>query len=278
MSVDVDEFLSHYGVKGMKWGVRKDRPTASSSAGSSTVGFIDPASAVTIGVLGTVYAAQGIDNAFQSGRVRSSITRGKKFVSMNSEYWDKRADFASKTYSADEIQQKVVPGINPDYPGSGATMNCRRATLAYEMRRRGYDVEATKTREGRGQDVAGITKATGLKGRERRQAEASFNLRGGGEEFIPNGGGKQIFDALSKQPERSRGELVLNWRAPQPGIPGGAHSVAYEVINGKAHVFDTQSGWKHDSSSPIFMNAETAAFTRLDNKDLNKKHLTRWMK
>ncbi|WNM72396.1 acetyltransferase [Gordonia phage Mossy] len=272
---DVNAFLAHYGVKGMKWGVRKDRPT---SATSSNVGVIDPASAIAIGAVATVYGAKGIDAYFQSGKSRSNITRGKKFMTMNSEYWNQRADFASKTYSADDIQKKVVPGINPDYPGSGATMNCRRATLAYEMRRRGYDVQATKTRAGYGQDSGGITKAVGLKGRARRQATANFELTGGGENFIGGGGGKQIFDTLGKQPERSRGELVLQWRGPQPGIPGGAHSVAYEVINGKAHVFDTQSGWKHDATSPIFMNAETAAFTRLDDKDLNKKHLTKWMK
>ena len=270
---EVDAFLAHYGVKGMKWGVRKDRATA-----SSNVGVVDPVSAIGVAAIATVYGAKGIDNAFQSGRVRSSITRGKKFVTLNSDYWDKRPDFANKKYSADEIYNKVIPGINPDYPGSGAIMNCRRATLAYEMRRRGYDVQATKTREGRGQTVEGMTKAAGFKGRERRQANASFHLSGGGETFIGTGGGKQIFDTLSKQPERSRGELVLNWRAPQPGIPGGAHSVAYEVINGKAHVFDTQSGIKHLEGSPVFLNAETSAFTRLDNKDLNEKYLTRWMK
>ncbi|QJD49593.1 acetyltransferase [Gordonia phage Secretariat] len=270
---NVDAFLAHHGVKGMKWGVRKDRATA-----SSTVGVVDPASAVAIGVMATVYGARGIDNAFQSGRVRSSVTRGKKFMTLNSEYWDKRPDFANKKYSAEEIFDKVIPGINPDYPGAGATMNCRRATLAYEMRRRGFDVEATKARAGRGQDVEGMTKASGFKGRERRQANANFHLSGGGENYIGPGGAKAIFATLDKQPERSRGELILNWRAPQPGIPGGAHSVAYEVINGKAHVFDTQSGAKYVDGSPVFMNTETASFTRLDNKDLNKKYLTRWMK
>jgi hypothetical protein len=33
---EVDDFLEHYGVKGMKWGVRKDRPTLPSSADAET--------------------------------------------------------------------------------------------------------------------------------------------------------------------------------------------------------------------------------------------------
>ena len=35
MSNDVDEFLSHYGVKGMRWGVRRKRQSESNSANGS---------------------------------------------------------------------------------------------------------------------------------------------------------------------------------------------------------------------------------------------------
>lgn len=36
MSVDVDDFLAHYGVKGMKWGVIRDRDSGSSGSGSDS--------------------------------------------------------------------------------------------------------------------------------------------------------------------------------------------------------------------------------------------------
>ena len=35
-------------------------------------------------------------------------------------------------------------------------MNCRRCTFAYELSRRGYDVQATKTLIGTGQDANGM--------------------------------------------------------------------------------------------------------------------------
>lgn len=34
MTIDVDDFLTHYGVKGMKWGVRRDRNNRKASGGS----------------------------------------------------------------------------------------------------------------------------------------------------------------------------------------------------------------------------------------------------
>lgn len=36
MNADTEEFLSHYGVKGMRWGVRKDRKSSGSSLKSTT--------------------------------------------------------------------------------------------------------------------------------------------------------------------------------------------------------------------------------------------------
>ncbi len=43
-------------------------------------------------------------------------------------------------------------------------MNCRRCTFAYEMRRRGYDVAATRTTNGRGQTAVGVYNALNTEG------------------------------------------------------------------------------------------------------------------
>src|SRR4029077_17292919 len=56
--------------------------------------------------------------------------------------------------------KEVVAPINPGYGDLGTKMNCRRATFAYEMRRRGYDVKATKSVKGTGQMPLSLLKAT----------------------------------------------------------------------------------------------------------------------
>lgn len=62
--------------------------------------------------------------------------------------------------SEDEILDKVVKGINPNYGVSpGSMSNCLRCTFAYEMSRRGYDVRATETLGGAGQGMAGMISA-----------------------------------------------------------------------------------------------------------------------
>jgi hypothetical protein len=61
---------------------------------------------------------------------------------------------------------------------------------------------------------------------------------------------------------------------------GGGHSVAWEIIGGKPHIFDTQSGevFKDVASFSKFSeNVVEAGFTRLDNLDLNDDFLQRWV-
>lgn len=50
----------------------------------------------------------------------------------------------------------VIRGVNPKYGQPGSKMNCRRCTFTYEMRRRGYDVEATRSTKGIGQTGLGL--------------------------------------------------------------------------------------------------------------------------
>jgi hypothetical protein len=83
-----------------------------------------------------------------------------------------------------------------------------------------------------------------------------------------------ILEHLATQPEGARGELGVGWSM------GGGHSVAWEIIGGKPHIFDTQSGevFKDVASFSKFSeNVVEAGFTRLDNLDLNDDFLQRWV-
>jgi len=205
----------------------------------------------------------------------------------------------------------VVSKINPDYGGFGTKQNCRRCTFAYEMRRRGYDVAATKTTDAHGQTLIGLDNAIGPSRKpdrttgkvatlaksgvavlqQKRTGKEStittlLDNNGLGKKAIKDDDGfgidpKRIFSALAKEPERSRGELTVNW-----GM-GGGHSVAYEIIKGKPVIFDTQSGKKFTSPEQLakaykldglFANIADAGFTRLDDVPLNENFLMRWLK
>lgn len=253
---------------------------------------------------GVILAAYGTYSMSQSGETNRIAMRGKAFLSGNGvATFKKDARLAAPDMTPEAIMAGVVRPINPDYGKIGTKMNCRRATFAYEMRRRGYDVAATKTTNGRGQNIAGLINAetTGkdLIGPNKSNIAAHLfkeQRRGGwtpltkaidegktlGKHNIVSGdeGGStlshSIFRTLAKQPNGSRGELGVTWQA------GGGHSLAYEIIKGKPVIFDTQSGKMFsddiDLASGFASHISTAAFSRLDNVQLNQSFLMRWMK
>lgn len=112
------------------------------------------------GVVGAAVLAYGTYASIQSGEATRLIEKGKDFfVGKNESAWKLDRSLSDQTMDADTIYSKVVSKINPDYGAPGTKVNCRRATFAYEMRRRGYDVAATRTTDGRGQTMVGMYNA-----------------------------------------------------------------------------------------------------------------------
>jgi hypothetical protein len=190
--------------------------------------------------------------------------------------WEKDKSLAKKNMSQEDIEKKVVSGVNKDYPGLGTTNNCLRCTYAYEMRRRGNDVAATKTALASGQTALGpklMTKSLSSK----TKVKAS-NPPTGIKALVL---GKRpteadVFRTLAGQPDRSRGDFQMNW-----GAMIGGHSIAYEIINSRPVFFDTQSGKTYSTPAQLrtlTQRAQSMSFNRLDNKDLNDFALTAWLK
>lgn len=86
--IDEDEVLAHHGVKGMKWGVRKQR-TASGGAGSTKKrkGLSRKQKAAIAGVLGTAAAAGAGYYLHKSGK-------GKKIAALAKKHGASAKDFA----------------------------------------------------------------------------------------------------------------------------------------------------------------------------------------
>lgn len=376
MSEQVDDFLAHYGVRGMKWGQRKREDSGggdNSSQGPTRTerrdakretkakGFEGKAANLNVTIkdldaqinalppgVKSVYKRQAlkdvrtevvkdrdravkdvqavregrltstqkkvvigasivaglaatyvIQDQIQSGNATRLIAKGKERISGEAFAFKKNPNLANPNFDVEDIHHHVVKKINPDYGAIGTKMNCRRATFSYEMRRRGYDVQATKTTNANGQNVMGLLNATSPgkkiqgtgvfnvmanvtrdkirydKGESSPAYDLMKNFAPGGKEKIPQGYSvDSIFDTLGKQPNGSRGELGVAWSM------GGGHSMAYEIVKGKPVIFDAQSGKVFDAAEKFFKDMPSVAnagFTRLDNLELNSDYLMRWM-
>lgn len=263
--------LVHYGVKGMKWGVRKDADAAPSK---TTVG-IDPVSAA----IGAIYVATmlaPVAIAIRDIR-RARNDSGEKIAKENADVAWKKNESLKHAKSVDEIFNKVVVPVNPQYGKPGTKMNCRRATFTYEMRRRGYDVQATRSHFATGQDDVGLSRAT-MKFNDQKPesgwGQTLITKEASAKSMTGDTKAKSIYDALSLQPDKARGELGIAWQF------GGGHSMAWEVVQGRPIIFDTQTKKTYPNPQAFSKFAKVtgeAAFTRTDNKKLDEEFLKRWM-
>lgn len=258
-------------------------------------------------VVGTVLAAHGAFKFKDSGTLHAWQTRNIPL---------KKNDLLKGPMSAEKLMDDVIAPVNDGYGiQPGAMMNCRRCTLSTEMRRRGYDVKATKAVLGTGQTHSGLINAidpnsdlkTGfisqgfnwgkdrLLNRQTPLREGMEQTQGMGRVKVPGiihhppsardirprldadvdeSITNKVFEAISIHPPNSRGELGLKWHGR------GAHSVYWEMIGNKPHIFDAQSGEEYTHAhfaTQIAPRLQSAATTRLDNKPLNDNFLRRWV-
>lgn len=327
-----DDFMAHYGVKGMKWGIRKDDrqarrdrraqkfldkadvyreqlktyptnselpkkyETALKDAERKKQGKLSSAERkVAIGAvfIATLIAAKILHSKIDSGEAKVLIEDGKAFFSKKSTpKFKENSDLSKWNMSAEELYSKVVTPINPGYGSRGTKNNCRRATFAYEMRRRGYDVKATKTDLGTGQGIIGLYNSLGdstkkpiKSGREAYGNKAAFEsmlmLQKGRQgftnhsEFDRENAMTRMFSEISKNPNGSRGELGVYWTF------GSGHSMAWEVIQGQPVIFDAQTRKRYDPGSKeldsLMKQTGKVVINRLDDLPLDQEFLRRWV-
>ena len=76
--IDEDEVLAHHGVKGMRWGVRKQRPSGGAGPSKKRKGLSRKQKAAIAGVLGTAAAVGGGYYLHKSGNGKKIATLAKK--------------------------------------------------------------------------------------------------------------------------------------------------------------------------------------------------------
>ncbi len=242
-------------------------------------------------VVGGVFAASYLSTRVDHETVASAVRRAQS-ESEHGSIFKINKDLASPTLSASEIVTKISKSVNPNYASPGGQMNCRRSTFTHELRRRGFDVKATPSALGRAQNETGLVNAviTGDRNPIRSASLSSMLNREGTSRARPSASDKRTYkaftervddidtlsDRLSKQPNRSRGEVVFE-------ETGFAHSMAYEVIDGKPHIFDSQKAVHYPATREGLSNLvskwgspKAMEITRLDNVDLDLVWLSRW--
>lgn len=270
----LDEAIEHYGVKGMKWGVRRDQATLDKAAGRTKEGSSDKKTGV-VGVdpVLVTYGAL-VATALISKKVMLYRDSGVKDARKTGDKEFKKNQELTKKMPSKELQDKVVKQVNPGFPAPGTKMNCRRATMAYEMRRRGHDVKATQSKHASGQDPKGMEKSVGVKFKDSLWGEKQISNKTTMHKSSPEERSKLVFDSLSKNPDGARGELGVSWAF------GGGHSLAWEIVDNKPVIFDAQSGEMYTNKEE-FSDFTTivldAAETRLDNKTIDDEFIKRWV-
>lgn len=243
-----------------------------------------------------------------SGVASSYIDMGRaklKGISMDEFLGGSRLNIkkSNKFYSSKEILDNVVSDINPSYLVSpGTTNNCLRCSYAYELSRRGYDVQARRTLRGTGQTSLAAYNSfrdKKIRGTPFGYSSAIRYSLSGNKEFkyrideiakkaitIPKepdtlqkksmAYSESIFKALAKEPTGARGELSIKW----PEGMGG-HSLAWEIVKGKPVIFDCQCRQMFESGKELGNALKTisgAYYQRLDDKELDLGFLSRWVK
>lgn len=222
--------LSHYGIPGQKWGVRrwqyedgrfneegklryfgssgkKDNNTEEREVGITTE---LAALALTAGVTALEVGAIAAHDAIIDRKIK------KYEEHLQTEKVDEKTGLRIKD---EELTTKEdMKDVNMEYKyilkdNTGCTRNCMYCTTTMELKARGYDVKAGKTPVGKGDSEL----KKWFKGLE--TTTSSFD---------------KIISELKSQPEGARGNLMFCWKE------GGAHSVFYKIENGRVAIYDAQ--------------------------------------
>ena len=248
--------LTHYGIKGQKWGVRrfqrkdgtrtpagKKRYSGDSETDSNVDssekkrGLTDKQKKILktgVIVAGTALAAYG------AYRLYGAYTgRGMDI--------DPETGF--RLLKKPESTKDCLNAINPGKVRilsstknteiiSGSSTNCMLCTTAYELRRRGYDVHAGFDTSGRGYFPENLFPRIFKNAPETTKIWQAVDDIANGKDYSAADKFSRLTDSLKDVPDGARGNLCVWFKSGM----GGGHSMIWEKTDGKLRFMDGQTG------------------------------------
>ena len=281
----VNNSIYHYGIKGMKWGVRRyqnkdgtltnagrkryqnkdgnnqNKQNSGNNSAKSLVQSVvekkrnQPISKSITGA-GEEYIGYALGLLATMGvtigvaKISDKLNRNRKRREL--EELNKVKDIKSFD-EAPKLSKKMPASesmkvTNPDLPAPGTTMNCTYCTTAMALREKGFDVKAGKVDDGAYSDDLFKAAFNSPEVKMSRKQTASSMLQN-----------------LANNGEGSYGNLRVQYKM------GGAHSVFWKVENGKTHIYDGQNGKEYTESNTSLrsftndVNMSNLRYNRLDN-------------
>mgnify|MGYP000922833359 CR=1 FL=1 len=258
--IDEDEVLAHHGVKGMKWGVRKQR-AASGGAGSTKKrkGLSRKQKAAIAGVLGTAAAAGAGYYLHKSGK-------GKKIAALAKKHGASAKDFAKGKGRNLGAQARVKKAQSANVKSAAEKLKTTKAGKYAEGARLGANAAAFKVgNAARGVGYKAKNQAWKAGNKARKAAE-------GGASGVKSAAGMAARSAKSKLGKKTPGK-ALSTHVVQPGkgvgyrklsttgtkVMGGKGDSAKKLAKVAAAGVGVQAG----------VNVAGAAGARAINKKLN---------
>ena len=321
-------YLYHHGIQGQKWGKRNGPPYPlkdsdhspsekkagwKSSLNSTTKinksinklkdknikdvnkeGFvvaIPPSLFATYLVATTAVAvSEVIGQKITDKKIEKEIKKDQE--RKQNEQIDKKTGLYKK--NEESTEKEDLAAVNRYFKHSdmqdNATSNCVYCSVAYEFRRRGYDVSANPRSEGTNgafvtqsmfkntknniHDTNNIVynfnskkqtydiRYTTFEERKKVDAIRKKAMANNNKEYA-----KSVINNISKE-QNSRGSLFVQW-----GV-GGGHAMCYKVVNGEVTLLDPQSNkvYSGKSAERLLSSTWLASNMRLDKASINYEY------
>lgn len=247
--IDEDEVLAHHGVKGMRWGVRKQRPSGGAGPAKKRKGLSRKQKAAIAGVLGTAAAVGGGYYLHKSGNgkklaglAKNQGAAAKKFAqgkgrNLGAQARVKKAQAKRFAKGAAEKLKTTKAGKYAEATRLGA--NAAKFKAGAAARSAGYKAKNQAWKAGNSARNAAKGGASGVKsaaGSAARAAKSKFGKKAPSKALstvVRSGGAGRRKLAVSGTKVMGRGDKTLAKNLAKIGAVGvGAHATG--VVAGRA--------------------------------------------